>query len=191
MNSQSGVCVCVCLEERNPKVFFFLCSSRSSTSSISCPYTYICGRVPAIQEAWKSNLTKQKIILVLASCRKDVVSFQSQDSWLLLYLPWSGDGSSLGNLSWKLPRWILLRSSFPQHNWEAEAPFPSLGKAQCDVESGVLRKLQASCFVWRLVEKSEDYPSPEIPRKKNPLDNSFYSSQCVFFPRSSAEACSF
>jgi hypothetical protein len=75
---------------------------------------------------------------------------------LLLHLSWSGDGFSLGSLSWKLPRWILLRSSFPQHNWEAEAPFPSLGKAQCDVESGVLCKLQASYFVWWLVEKSEE-----------------------------------
>ncbi len=104
MNRQSGVCVCcVCLEERNPKVFFLFAAAAAAAAFHVHIHTYAAD-VLAIQEAWKSNLTKQKIILVLASCRRDLVSFQSQDSWLLLYLPWSGDGSSLGSLSWKLPR---------------------------------------------------------------------------------------
>jgi hypothetical protein len=69
------VCVCcVCLEERNPKVFFFFAAAAFHVHI----HTYAAD-VPAIQEALKSNLTKQKIILVLASCRKDLVSFQSQD----------------------------------------------------------------------------------------------------------------
>jgi hypothetical protein len=96
-----GVCY-VCLEERNPKVFLFFAAAAAAAFHVHI-HTYAAD-VPAIQEAWKSNLTKQKIILVLASCRRDLVSFQSQDSWLLLYLSWSGDGSSLGSLSWKLPR---------------------------------------------------------------------------------------
>ncbi len=75
MNRQSDVCVCcVCLEERNPKVFFFFAAAAFHVHI----HTYAAD-VPAIQEALKSNLTKQKIILVLASCRKDLVSFQSQD----------------------------------------------------------------------------------------------------------------
>jgi hypothetical protein len=92
------------LEERNPKVFFLFAAAAAAAAAFHVHIHTYAADVLAIQEAWKSNLTKQKIILVLASCRRDLVSFQSQDSWLLLYLPWSGDGSSLGSLSWKLPR---------------------------------------------------------------------------------------